>query len=141
MGKLCSYLRTGVIIGYNIPLIARFSNNLPTAIAQPEIVTESLTKEVSLGRVAGPFSTPPFANLQVSPYRLSIQEAFLLSLEPYFTSPFQSLGLQASITQSFSRTIACNILLLTILSKEFSVTAEAVFLPKLILSLVFDLFH
>lgn len=70
VSKLCSYLKTGADIGYNGSRIARFSPNLPTALAQPEIVTENLAKEVALGRVAGPFSTPPFPNLQVSPIGL-----------------------------------------------------------------------
>jgi len=70
VARLCSYLKTGADIGYTGPRIARFSNNLPTALAQPEIGTENLTKEVALGRVGGPFSTPPFPNLQVSPIGL-----------------------------------------------------------------------
>ena len=64
--KLCSYLKTGADIGYTGSRTARFSKNLPTALAQPEIVSKNLAKEVALGRVAGPFSTPPFPNLQVS---------------------------------------------------------------------------
>ena len=43
----------------------RFSRNLPTALAQPDFVKANLDKKVSLGRVAGPFSTPPFPNFQV----------------------------------------------------------------------------
>ena len=39
-------------------------------MAQPQIVTQNLTKEIALGRVAGPFSNPPFANFQVSPIGL-----------------------------------------------------------------------
>ena len=68
--KLCSYLITGADIGYTGSRTARFSKNLPTALAQPEIVSENLATEVALGRVAGPFSTPPFPNLQVSPIGL-----------------------------------------------------------------------
>ena len=54
--KLCSYLKTGADIGYTGSRIARFSKNLPTALAQPEIVSENLAKEVALGRVAALFS-------------------------------------------------------------------------------------
>ena len=72
MTKLCSYLKTGPDIGYTGSRTARFSKkNLPTALTQPEIVSESLAKEVALGRVAGPFCTPPFPNLQVSPISLA----------------------------------------------------------------------
>ena len=70
MARLCSYLKTGADIGYSGPCIARFSKDLPTASAQPEIGTENLTKEVALGRVGGPLSTPSFPNLQVSPIGL-----------------------------------------------------------------------
>ena len=68
--KLYSYLKTGADIGYTGSRTRRFSKNLPTALAQPEIVSENLAKEVALGRVAGPFSTPPFPKLQVSPIGL-----------------------------------------------------------------------
>jgi hypothetical protein len=43
---------------------------LPTALTQPNIVTANLAHEISLGRVAGPFETPPFPNFQVSPIGL-----------------------------------------------------------------------
>ena len=69
MTKVCSYLKTGADIGYTGSRTARFY--LPTALALPEIVSENLTKEVSLGREAAPFSTPPFPNLQVSPIGLA----------------------------------------------------------------------
>ena len=39
-------------------------------MAQPEIVTQNLATEIALGRVAGPFSEPPFSNSQVSPIGL-----------------------------------------------------------------------
>ena len=94
MSELCSYLKTGADIGYIGSRTARFSNNLPIALAQPEIVSDNLTKEVALGRVAGPFSTPPFSNLHVSPIGL-VPKKHSISSEQYFTSPFQSLGLQA----------------------------------------------
>lgn len=68
--KLCSYLKTGADIGYIGSCTARFSKNIPTALAQHEIVSKNLAKEVALGRVAGAFSTPPFPNLQASPVGL-----------------------------------------------------------------------
>ena len=68
--KLCSNLRYGADIGYTGPRVPRFSKNLPTALTQPEIVTRNLAAEIALGRVAGPFSKPPFPNFQVSPIGL-----------------------------------------------------------------------
>ena len=56
----------GASIGYTGPRAPRFSRNVPTAQDQPNVVTANLMKEVALGRVAGPFPTPPFPNFQVS---------------------------------------------------------------------------
>ena len=39
-------------------------------MAQPEIVTQNLATEIALGRVASPFSEPPFPNFQVFPIGL-----------------------------------------------------------------------
>ena len=68
--KLCSELREGARIGYSGPRCPRFSNNLPTAFLNPEVVTANLTDEVSKGRTVGPFPSPPFHNFQVSPIGL-----------------------------------------------------------------------
>jgi hypothetical protein len=48
----------------------RFSKHLPTAFANPGIVSSNLATEVSLGRMADPFDTRPFQNFQVSPIGL-----------------------------------------------------------------------
>jgi len=69
--RLCSKVhRYGADIGYTGPRVPRFSRHLPTALAQPGIVTQNLATEIALGRVAGPFSQPPFPNFQVSPIGL-----------------------------------------------------------------------
>lgn len=65
--KLCVELKEGARIGYSGPRIPRFSKNLPTAAQNPEIVSANLLKEVQLGRTAGPFTSPPFENFQISP--------------------------------------------------------------------------
>lgn len=65
--QICNNLRYGARIGFQGRRIPRFSKNLPTALANPSIVSANLAKEISLGRVAGPFDSPPFSNLQVSP--------------------------------------------------------------------------
>ena len=43
------------------------SKNLRSAIERPEIVSDKIEKEISLDRVAGPFSEPPFPNMVISP--------------------------------------------------------------------------
>ncbi|XP_073428239.1 uncharacterized protein [Dendrobates tinctorius] len=43
------------------------TKNLKSAREFPEVVTEKLNKEVALGRMAGPFGSPPAVNLRVSP--------------------------------------------------------------------------
>lgn len=68
--SLCDSLRQGADVGYKGPRKAKFSRNLPTALAQPEIVSANLDKEIALGRVAGPFPTPPFPNFHISPIGL-----------------------------------------------------------------------
>lgn len=46
---------------------SRCSPNLASALEQPEVMTTKLTKEWSAGRIAGPFSAPPFVNFVTSP--------------------------------------------------------------------------
>ena len=70
VSNLLQTFRLGANIGFFGRRSPRFARNLPTALAQPDIVKANLDKEVSLGRVAGPFSAPPFPNFQVSPIGL-----------------------------------------------------------------------
>ena len=70
VSQLCTNLGVGARIGFEGQRTPRFSKNLPTALNQPSIVTSNLEHEVSLGRAAGPFETPPFPNFQVSPIGL-----------------------------------------------------------------------
>lgn len=70
VNQLCHNLRYGACVGYTGPRVPRFCKNLPTALAQPDIVTSNLAKEVALGRIAGPYDSPPFTNFQVSPIGL-----------------------------------------------------------------------
>ena len=67
---LCSELQEGAHIGYEGPRTPRFSNNHPSAKANPESFDENLAKEVSMGHTDGPFATPLFTNFQVSPIGL-----------------------------------------------------------------------
>lgn len=70
VSQLCNNFEFGVHIGFQGHRAPRFSKNLPTAFANPEVVTSNFATEVSLGRMAGPFDTPPFKNFQVSPIGL-----------------------------------------------------------------------
>ena len=69
VSNLLQTFKLGANIGFFGQRSLRFSRNLPTALAQPDIVKANLDKEVSLGRLAGPFSTPSFPNFQVLTYR------------------------------------------------------------------------
>ena len=70
MSQLGGNLRYGVRIGFEGERTPRFSKKLSTAVARPSIITSNLENEIFLGRVAGPFYTPPFTNFQVSPIGL-----------------------------------------------------------------------
>ena len=62
--------RTGFKIKYNGPREGRESKNLKSALANKEALLEKLNKEISLGRIAGPFTSYPIPNLIVSPVGL-----------------------------------------------------------------------
>ena len=74
VNTLCLELREGARIGYSGPRHFHFSNNLPTASLNPEVVISNLAEEVAKGRTAGPFSSPAFENFQVSPIGLVPQK-------------------------------------------------------------------
>ncbi len=60
----------GFSLQYTGPAASRDAKNLASALQLPHIVAAKLNKEVSSGRVAGPFSTRPISNLKVSPIGL-----------------------------------------------------------------------
>ncbi|XP_075203963.1 uncharacterized protein LOC142310334 isoform X1 [Anomaloglossus baeobatrachus] len=64
-------LRVGFTYGFFIPFVfsscPMFSRNLKSAVQYPQVVADKIAKEVALGRLMGPFSSPPFSNLRVSP--------------------------------------------------------------------------
>ena len=48
--------------------------NLSSAFLRPEIVDQALCKEISLGRVAGPFDNPSFTNFRCSGLGLVLKD-------------------------------------------------------------------
>ena len=65
--NLVNGLSYGTPVGYTGPEKSRVSRNLILVTQHPEIVSTSLSKEINLGRVAGPFDVPPLPNLQCHP--------------------------------------------------------------------------
>lgn len=69
-----SFLYQGFKFGFSLhysgPRQYRLCKNLRSAIDNMPIVAMKLNKEIKAGRVAGPFDTPPFSSLQVSPLGL-----------------------------------------------------------------------
>ena len=67
VNTLIDLLRYGTHVGYTGPQKPRVSRNLISANQQPDVVTSNLWKEISLGCIAGPFSSSPLPNLQCHP--------------------------------------------------------------------------
>ena len=67
VSNLVQGFRDGFFIGFEGHRTPRFSHNLKSADEHPDLVTKNLLKEVTLGRSAGPFLSPPFQNFQIYP--------------------------------------------------------------------------
>ena len=70
---LCNFvldgLRNGFKLGFQPALSLKSAKkNKPSAYQQPSIIDEYLAHEVSRGRVAGPFRSPPLPNLHISSF-------------------------------------------------------------------------
>ena len=63
---VCGF-KNGFRIGFQGDRHFRASPNLKSASEFPEIMEEQLAKEISQGRIAGPFHQLPFVNLHISP--------------------------------------------------------------------------
>ena len=65
------YLLNGFKHGFNLEFegkrVSQFSPNLKSALEKKEIVTGKIIKELTAGRIAGPFSEPPFSSMKISP--------------------------------------------------------------------------
>lgn len=68
------FLEQGFTSGFSInfqgPRLHRVSKNLQSIREHPNILTNKLNAEISQNRIAGPFTTLPFPNLQISPLGL-----------------------------------------------------------------------
>ena len=60
----------GFSLGFQGPRIARDYECFASAAQRPLVVENKLQNEIELGRIAGPFESPPFPNLQCSPIGL-----------------------------------------------------------------------
>ena len=60
----------GFALEYEGPFKFRAPANLPSASQDPRLIRDKLAKEISLGRMLGPFDTPPLSNLMCSPVGL-----------------------------------------------------------------------
>ena len=73
------YLLDGFLRGFSLDYVGyhetSFCNNLLSAIQNPSAVNEKLSKELKLGRIAGPFSEKPFSSLRLSPLGLIPKKA------------------------------------------------------------------
>lgn len=69
--ELTEFLVNGVSSGFKIPFIGqrqfRLSKNVPSFGNHKSIALQKIVQKLHSGRVAGPFASPPFINLQVSP--------------------------------------------------------------------------
>lgn len=69
--ELAQFLVAGFSLGFRIPYQGernfRLSNNLPSFEKNKSVGLQKISQELCTGRIAGPFSSPPFTNLQVSP--------------------------------------------------------------------------
>ena len=64
--QLISNLVHGCAIGYNGPQFVGHAKHLSSALQHPDIIDDSLKKEMEMGRILGPFDHPPFPNLRCS---------------------------------------------------------------------------
>ena len=61
---------TGFRLGYTGPRVSTSARNLVSARQNKEVLQGKIDRELHLGRIAGPFPSPPFPNLRCSPIGL-----------------------------------------------------------------------
>lgn len=57
----------GFFIPFHLSWAPSFADNLRSAKELPWVLRDKIAEEVELGRIAGPYASPPFSNLRVSP--------------------------------------------------------------------------
>ena len=67
VATLITGLTHGFKIGFQGPRVPKEYSNLLSAKVNPSIISKNILKEVQMGHTAGPFTSPPFPNLQVYP--------------------------------------------------------------------------
>ncbi len=97
-----SYLLSGLKQGFNpgttCPLSHNIiSNNLQSALAEPDTVDNLIKKEVESGFMIGPFNTPPFETFRISPIgvatrKFSGKKRLIIDLSAPHNSPFSSIN-------------------------------------------------
>ena len=102
-----SYIVDGFTNGFDLgfqgtpcPLM---SNNNRSVNTRPEVALAKVTSEVNLGRIAGPFFSPPFPNFKVSP--LSLREKSTpgkFRLLHNLSYPYDSRSVNFNIPYEFS---------------------------------------
>jgi hypothetical protein len=68
--RLIQGFSNGFSIGFQGPKYSKLSSNHPSILESPEIVRPMIDKELHMGRIAGPFTTPPLDPFVVSPLGL-----------------------------------------------------------------------
>ena len=76
--------------------------NKPSAAQHPSMVDQYLAIEVSLGRVAGPFSAPPFPNLHVSSFGVIPKRGASSWTFPPRAGPVSMMGLTRTNSTSIT---------------------------------------
>ena len=66
-GTLVRGFHVGFDVGYDGPHRVTRCANLKSALELPHIIDNKIKKELTLQRIAGPFASPPFPNLHISP--------------------------------------------------------------------------
>ena len=65
--RLINGFTNGFSLGYEGERVPMSARNLKSAFDHPQVVESKIGKEVELGRIVGPFSSPPFQNFRCSP--------------------------------------------------------------------------
>ncbi|KAF7345311.1 Integrase/recombinase xerD [Mycena sanguinolenta] len=73
--SLLQIINHGCNIGFTGPRdISPTCTNLRSAFEHPKAVTDSITTQLSAGRLAGPYTDPPFPNTRISPLGVAIRK-------------------------------------------------------------------